>query len=188
MFGVRKDSAWSFVTSSSGGLGLEFVVVEGGMIYLQDPQGTQQPFKYGAAGAGLSAGFKLPKIGKLQIPIKGRGLTGGVAPAAFPNAGKLYVLDSCPSDDLTRDAIRGVCMFAEIGGGLVAGVSGTAMIFGMSPAWLAAFAAAGPVNPLAMMYLENKLLSTATGILVMGGLNVGIQAGGGIGGYVGGLW
>jgi hypothetical protein len=187
MLGVRKESAWSFVTSSSGGLGVEFVVVEGGMIYLQNPQGTQQAFKYGAAGAGLSAGFKLPKIGKLQIPVKGRGLTGGVAPAAFPNAGKLYVLDTCPSDDLTREAIRGVCMFAEIGGGLVAGVSGTAMIFGMSPAWLAATLAVGPANPM-MMYFEQRLIQTATGILVMGGLNVGIQAGGGIGGYLGGLW
>jgi hypothetical protein len=186
MVAVKKESAWSFVTSSSGGVGVEFVVAEGGMIYLQDPKGTPQAFKYGAAGVGLSAGFKLPKIGKLQIPIKGKGLTGNVAPAAFPNAGKLFVLDGCPGDDLTRDAIQGVCLFVEIGGGLVAGVSGTAMIFGMSPAWLAAMVAAS-TSPL-MMYFEYRLMETATGILVMGGLNVGIQAGGGVGGYVGGLW
>jgi hypothetical protein len=187
MVSIVKPSAWQFVTSSSGGLGVEFVVVEGGMIYLQDPSGKNVSFLYGAAGAGLSAGFKLPKIGKLQINVKGKAVGGAVAPAAFPNMGKLYVLDTCPTDDLTQDAIRGVCLFAEIGGGLVAGVSGTAMIFGMSPTWLAAIAASGPMAPLTA-YFDYKLLQSATGILVMGGLNVGVQAGGGIGGFLGGLW
>ena len=184
MIGIRKDSAWSFVTSSSGGVGIEFVVAEGGMIYLEDTKKQTQAFKYGAAGVGLSAGIKFPKIGKLQIPIRGKGLTGSVAPAAFPNGGKLYVTDACPGDDLSREAIRGVCMFVEVAGGLVGGVSGTAMIFGMSPYWLAAAAAAGPMAS----YFEYRMMQTATGILVMGGINVGIQAGGGIGGYVGGLW
>ena len=55
MLEVKKESAWQFVTSSSGGVGVEFVVAEGGMIYLQDPSGKQQAFKYGAAGAGLGA-------------------------------------------------------------------------------------------------------------------------------------
>lgn len=191
MVAIVGPSAWSFVTSSSGGIGVEFVVAEGGMIYLTDPKGTAVAFKYGAAGAGLSVGFKLPKIGKIAIPIKGKSVGGVVAPAAFPNAGKLYVLDTCPNSDFTREDITGVCMFGEVGAGLIVGVSGTAMVFGMSPAWAAAVAAAaasGPLGQAALPYLDMKMMNTATGILVMGGVNAGIQGGAGIGVFVGGLW
>ena len=65
----KKMSAWKFVTSSSGGLGIEFFAAEGGKIYLDDPTGSLKTFDYGVVGLGLSEGFKLPKIGKLQIPI-----------------------------------------------------------------------------------------------------------------------
>ncbi|HEY1412419.1 MAG TPA: hypothetical protein VGF36_09765, partial [Rhodopila sp.] len=113
MLTVTKRSAWTFVTSSSGGLGVEFVMGEGGTLYLRNPNGASVPFRYGALGVGLAAGFKLPKIGKLEVNIKGKSVAGLIAPAAFPNAGTLYVLDTCRSNDLTQADIRGGCLFVE---------------------------------------------------------------------------
>ena len=78
---LKNESAWQFVTSSTGGIGVEFVAAEGGKIYLQNPQGQAVTFYYGAAGAGLAAGLKLPKIGKLEVKVKGKGVVGSIAPA-----------------------------------------------------------------------------------------------------------
>ena len=36
---IKRENAWQFVTSSSGGIGVEFVVAEGGKIWLTDPAG-----------------------------------------------------------------------------------------------------------------------------------------------------
>ena len=187
---VKKDSAWEFVTSSTGGLGVEFVAAEGGAIYLKDPAGTQHVYRYGAAGAGLSAGLKIPKFGKINIPkVKGKSVGGVAAPAAFPNTGKIYILESFAGDELAESDFRGVCAFVEAGGGLVGGGSATAMIFGMSPLWLAAYMAS--VNPMflaASPFIGSKLFSTAKGILLTAGLNVGVQAGGGIAAFIGGIY
>jgi len=184
MLTVVKPSAWTFKTSSSGGIGVEFVSAEGGVLYFKDPQGTTVSFGYGAAGAGLAAGFKLPKIGKLAVNVSGKSVVGAVAPAAFPNAGKLYVLDTCPDSDLTVSDIRGVCLFGEIGGGLVVGGSATAMVLGMNPGWLYALA----LDPMLAPVLEFQMLQSATAILLMSGMNAGVQAGGGGGLILGGIW
>lgn len=184
MLTVTKRSAWTFVTSSSGGLGVEFVMGEGGALYLRNPKGASVTFRYGALGVGVAAGFKLPKIGKLELNIKNKSVVGGVAPAAFPNAGILYVLDTCKGDDLTQSDIRGGCLFVEVGGGLIAGVSATAMLLGLAPAWLLAAAAA----PEFAFVIDANLLQSASGVLVMAGVNLGLQAGAGAGAFVGGLW
>ncbi|HXI59993.1 MAG TPA: hypothetical protein VNO55_28190 [Polyangia bacterium] len=181
---IKKESAWSFITSSSGGVGVEFVNAEGGKIWLQDPEGRTVSYYYGGAGMGVSAGIKLPKIGKIQLKVRGKGIGAIAAPASFPNTGKLYVLESCENQELVRSDIQGVCMFVEAAGGIVGGGFGTAMIFGMNPVWLAAAIALGPCGTIA----GEKLLRSATGILLMAGLTTGIQAGGGIGAFLGGLY
>jgi hypothetical protein len=177
---VKKPSAWQFVTSSSGGLGVEFVAAEGGRIYFQDPDGASCYFTYGAAGVGLSAGLKLPKIGKLEL--KGKSIGGAIAPASFPNAGKMYILESFGGDELKRSDISGVCMLAEVGGGIVAGGSATAMLLGMNPIWLA-----GLVGPFTI-YADSMLIQSATAVLVMAGVNVGLTAGAGAAVFLGGLF
>jgi len=68
---IKKESAWQYQTSSSGALGLEFFAVEQGRIYMKDPQAANASFLYKSGGAGLAYGFRLPKIGKVNIPIKG---------------------------------------------------------------------------------------------------------------------
>jgi hypothetical protein len=184
MLTIKHESAWKFQTSSSGGIGVEFVAAEGGSIVFKDPSGAIVSFPYGAAGAGLTAGFKLPKIGKLALNVKGKSVGGVLAPSFFPNTGTLYVLDSFDAEDFKRSDITGVCMFAEVGGGVIVGGSATAMIVGMNPMWLAATL----VTPMLMPIIEDQLLESATGLLLMAGLNAGIQAGAGLAAFLGGLF
>jgi hypothetical protein len=189
MITIKKPSAWQFVTSSAGGLGVEFVAAEGGALYFQDPRGKADSFYYGSAGLGLGVGLKLPKIGKLQI--RGKSFGAALAPAAFPNAGKLYILDTFKGDELKESDIQGVCMFLEVGGGVLVGASAMAMLLGMSPAWLAGALSAAPLTPtlpLLSLYVWHQLINTATGLLIMGGLNAGIQAGAGGAIFLGGLY
>ena len=106
-----------------------------------------------------------------------------MVPAAFPSAGILYVLDTCKGNDLTQSDIRGGRLFVEIGGGPVTGISATAILLGLAPAWLLAVAA----SEFAVA-IDANLLRSASGVLVMGGVNLGPQAGAGAEAFVGGLW
>jgi len=182
---IKDESAWEFKTSGAGGLGLGIVVAEGGILFFKDPGGQNMTFRYGAAGVGYSIGLKLPKIGKLQL--KGRGAGAAAAPPSFYNVGKLYILDSFKGNELTKEDIRGVCAFVQLGAGVVAGGSDTALLVGMNPVFLAASIGALPV-PLAMVFFQSQLVKSATGLLMMRGLNVGVQAGFGSGIYLGGLY
>jgi hypothetical protein len=182
MLGIKKESAWTFVTSSTGGIGVEFVAVEGGALFFQDPSGAPDTFYYGAAGAGLSFGLKLPKIGKIQIKNKSVGAV--IAPNSFPNMGKLYILETFDGDELAESDIEGVCMFVEIGGGLIVGGSATAMILGMNPLWLPTIVLPPPMSTVG----QQMLIKSATGLLVMAGVTAGVQAGGGIGAFIGGIY
>ncbi len=188
MLFIKKESAWKFNTSSTAGIGVEFVVAEGGSIFLKDPSGNDAVFRYGGAGAGLSFGFKLPKFGKIDFKFLGKTVGGAIAPAAFPNTGILYVLDSFKGDELTRSDITGVCIFAEAGLGFFAGVSGTVMLLGMDPILLAAAVAASGVNPALGAYVDDRLLQSSKAVLLMAGLNVGLIAGGGAAALLGGLF
>jgi hypothetical protein len=184
MLTIKKKSGWSYDTNSSGGLGLEFVAVEGGSIYMKDPDGRATTFHYGAVGAGYTLGLKLPKIGKLKIKDKSVG--GVVGPSAFPSTGVMYILDSFAGEELVRGDITGVCMFAEIGGGLGGGGYALAMLMGMNPVWLGVAVATAPFLPLSS-FSYTKLAQSATALILIAGTNVGLQAGGGVAGFIGGL-
>jgi hypothetical protein len=106
-----------------------------------------------------------------------------VAPGNFKNWGELYILDTFAGEELTQADIRGLCLFIEVGAGIGLGVSATAMVVGMDPVWLPALA-----MPMAELLVEYELLQSATGLLVMGGVNAGVQAGWGAGAFLGGLW
>jgi hypothetical protein len=84
---------------------------------------------------------------------------------------------------LTKDDIQGLCMYTEIGGGLIAGASGTAMFVGLNPVYLALMAAPG-----AQFFAQQLFINSSKGLITMAGVNVGIQAGGGVSaclGYLG---
>ena len=65
---IRKISAWQFITFGSGGLSVGVLAGGGGQMILKAPSGTDQTFTYGGVGEGLSAGLKIPKLGKIQVP------------------------------------------------------------------------------------------------------------------------
>jgi hypothetical protein len=170
---VTKESAWQFVTFGSGGVGLGYFAAGGGQVVLKSPSGTDSTFTYGGAGVGLSAGLKIPKLGKVQINTKKGGLTGSVGPMQMPSTGKVFLTDNA-SGELSESDIRGVCAFTEAGGGLLAGASGVAMYVGMNP-FLMAIPVVGP----------QLFINSAKGIILMAGANIGIQAQVGISGCVG---
>lgn len=182
---IKKESEWKFVTSSTGGLGVEFIAAEGGIIYMTDPSGSPVSFKYGAAGVGITYGFKLPKIGKVDVKVLGKTVGAAAAPSFFPNTGVMYVLDSFDGDELERSDITGVCQFVEVGAAMFVGGSATAMLVGMSPIWLAGIAM-GPASPFYYPSVY-KLVSSATGVLLMAGINASIMAGVGGAAFLGGL-
>jgi len=184
-------SQWKYVTASSGGLNILFAAGSGGSITLQDPQGKSESFRYGGLGAGIGFGARLPRLGKVNIAIRGKSVGGAGALEAFPSTGQVFVSDAIANRDLTRDDITGVCVFMEVSAGLIAGGSASAMLFGLDPKLLAismavsATPAGAVLGPLVM---QRQLLQSAKGALVMAGVNAGVQAGGSGAIYLGGLF
>ena len=82
--------------------------------------------------------------------------------------------------------ISPVCMFAEIGAGFGAGGYALAMLVGMDPVWLGVSVATAPFLPLSS-FSYTKLAQSATALILIAGTNVGVQAGGGVAGFIGGL-
>lgn len=167
-----RVSRWEFVTSNSGGLTVGFIGGEGGSVTLKEP-GTKRDIKfiYGALGACVGVGVKLPKLGRVTLP----GVTG--SSELFTSGGLVTMSPFFTGRELRVDDIEGGCSFVEIGGGAAWGGAGYALTFGMNAATLAV----GLTNPAMLQYA----LSTARGYLLFAGVNFGLQAGIGAGSYVG---
>ena len=184
---IRKKSAWTFNTSGTGGIGIEFVAASGGTVVLDDPKGTTRNFRYAAGGVGVSAGIrKIPKIGKLDTrKLDPRGLSdhygGNVAPKSFWNHGVVYVMDGCRADELVAEDFHGICIVIDAGAGLILGYSGSLMLVGVSALALAARA----TIPLADI-LGPPLAPKA--MILSRGWNVGPQASAGITAQLGYIW
>lgn len=162
---IKKKSSWEFDTFGSGGVSVGYVAANGGTVRLKDPQGIIHSFYYGGIGAGISAGLKLPKIGKVQVRTKKGPLTGSIGPAPFPSKGSLFITNDFSGDELEKSNLRGLCAFVDIGAGIIVGYSGVALLLNLSPWWLSGIPATIPL-----------LLGSADAVLLMRGPNVGIQA------------
>ena len=175
-----RPSAWTFVTSGTGGVNVDIFAATGGAIDLLNPAGKPQNFHFGSAGVGAGVGIKLPKIGKLEIrPEKlGKAIGGVIAPKAFPNAGTIYMTSFFAGRELTPADFRGVCIVIDGGAGLLVGYSGTLMLLSIYPERFA-LQIASPIMSLLVGQAEPKA------ILLTRGLNVGVQAGAGITGTIG---
>jgi hypothetical protein len=101
-----------------------------------------------------------------------------VAPKVFPNAGTLYMTPFFSGRELKAGDLRGVCLVFDGGAGLLVGYSGTLMMLGIDPAPLAA-EISSPMMGLLLGQAEPNA------ILVTRGLNIGVQAGGGVSGTMG---
>lgn len=171
-------SGWSYETGATGGLGVAFVAGSGGALYLNPPGGGQETFYFGALGAGWSFGFKIPKLPKVQL--RGKSIAGAGSIKQFPSGGLIWRRESL-GKELTKSDIQGGVVFVEGAIGLGVGASGDAMLFGINPAALMGGLATLTVAPQVL----TGALMTAKGAMTFGGVNVGLQAGGGIAGLVG---
>jgi len=168
-----RKSKWEFNTSNGAGLSVGVVGAEGGSVTLKDPHGKPVVFYYGAVGAGLSFGVKLPKLGKIKLP----GLAGSTED--FPSGGVLYISPMFTREELTVDDINGGCMFLEVGGGIAWGGAAYSMACGMNQAAM--------LSGIAQPGLLAHALNTATGYMVFAGANYGLQAGIGVTQFVGAM-
>ncbi|SDB02317.1 hypothetical protein [Pseudomonas sp. NFACC13-1] len=186
-----NESRWQYQTASGGGLTVVMVAGSGGSIILRSPQGEDVSYRYGGVGVGAGFGARLPRFGKINIQIKGKGVSAAGAAEAFPSTGKVFVNDALAARDLTSDNITGPCMYTEVGVGLGIGGSATALLFGLDPKLLALSMAlnSNPATSLIASTLVNqRLAKSAKGALVMAGINAGLQAGGGGAIYIGYLF
>lgn len=186
-----NESKWLYQTASGGGLTVALVAGSGGSIILRSPQGKDVSYRYGGLGVGAGFGARLPRFDKVNIQVKGKSVGGAGAAEAFPSTGKVFVSDALRSSDLTEDDITGPCMYTEVGAGLVVGGSATALLFGLDPKLLAMAVAlnSSPVTSIiASSRVNEQLMRSAKGALVMAGMNAGVQAGGGAAIYMGYLF
>ncbi|ALI08336.1 MULTISPECIES: hypothetical protein [Pseudomonas] len=186
-----NESRWQYQTASGGGLTVVMVAGSGGSIILRSPEGEDISYRYGGVGVGAGFGARLPRFGKINIQIKGKGVAAAGAAEAFPSTGKVFVSDALVARDLTSDDITGPCMYTEVGVGLGIGGSATALLFGLDPKLLALSMAlnSNPATSLIASTLVNqRLAKSAKGAVVMAGINAGLQAGGGAAIYIGYLF
>ncbi|MGC5703620.1 hypothetical protein J4P02_25830 [Pseudomonas sp. NFXW11] len=186
-----NESRWQYQTASGGGMTVALVAGSGGSIILRSPQGQDVSYRYGGLGVGVGFGARLPRFGKVNFQIKGKSVAAAGAAEAFPSTGKVFVSDALVNRDLSSDDITGPCMYTEVAAGLVVGGSATALLFGLDPKLLA-LAVALNSNPatslIASSTVNQKLVQSAKGAVVMAGMNAGVQAGGGVGIFMGYLF
>lgn len=184
-----NESRWRYVTASGGGMTVAFLAGSGGSITLLSPEGENVSFRYGGVGGRIGLGMRLPRFGKVNLNVKGKSVGGAGALEALPSTGTVLVADGLVGRDLSRRLHR-ACMYVELGAGVIAGGSGTAILFGLDPKLLAAvaLASASPLTAALGASMSRQLLQSFRGALLMAGVNVGAQFGGGAAAYLGALF
>lgn len=110
-----STSDWEYETASSGGLTVMFAAASGGMLTLKDPTGALHQYRYGSAGVG--AGARLPRYGKVNLQVRGKSVGAAGATEDFYARGKVLVADSIAARGLNREDFKGACVFIEGGAG-----------------------------------------------------------------------
>jgi hypothetical protein len=122
---MKVFSDWKFETSGTGSLGAGFVSASGGMVKLKSPEGVFVDFDYIGAGFGTSLGARfLPEVYK-YLP------NGSFASTDFTSKGVVIKMPACRAQELSKDDFLGPCIFADAGGGLIAGVGATLLFAGL---------------------------------------------------------
>ncbi len=151
-----------------------------------DPSNKPQTFYYGGLGAGASLfSLRLPKIGKIELNAFGRGATGNLAPLPWWNMGKLFMTSNFRGAELTRQDIKGGCLFVEVNVGVIQGISATGMLLGYDQAKLLAFTSTLMMYSVDILMQMNNAGLAPKAFLAMGGRNVGLQGGASSAGYFG---
>ncbi|WP_322045256.1 hypothetical protein [Paraburkholderia sp. J67] len=166
-----RKSSWTFDTSSGGGTGFGALLMSGGLIVLDDPEGNRQKFKYGGLGMGLSV--PLPKLlhRKLTLPkitFRGQEIAGTGSTTDFPSQGVIYETAACHGG-LTPRKLDGGVIYFDGSAGLLYGKGVTVMLCGIDPELLEIGIMMRPVMTLAV--------NTASAVIVFRGVNEGLQEG-----------
>jgi len=162
---VKKQSAWQFDTSSTVGLSAGLVAGGAGALYLKDPRGQDVTIHYVGVGAALGFGLDTPgNVGN------------SIAPASFPNAGTVLILESFADNELSRSDLTGPCSVLEVSGAFFVGGSASVLLLGMS--YLRA-----PIDRLAFFggFLTQLVIDelwevSASAMIVLGGATVSVGA------------
>ncbi|MBN3723258.1 hypothetical protein [Burkholderia sp. Ac-20379] len=178
-----RRSQWEYQTGSTFGASVEFVVGSGGEILLKNPTGTVQRFWYGGLGLGLGAGVKLPKIRLPKLSISGKAISGSGSAEAFPSTGWVYMTSAFSGNELERSDLQGGAVYLDGSAELIlGGGSGSVMLLGINAALLSLALSQVAINP----FMLEQVMQHAKALLVMVGVNAGLNAGGmGFGGGVG---
>ncbi len=114
---VLRRSGWEFVTSGSGGVSIDILAIEGGVVDLRDTASVVQRFRFGGVGAGLSTpGIRVPRLGSsLGRLLSHRAVNGSGSITTLYNQGGVYKTGLMGERELTRGDIAGACMIVELG-------------------------------------------------------------------------
>ncbi len=199
MIHLKRRSKWAFNTSSGAGTGVEMVVASTTDLILTSPQGVD--FTYHLVSGGIGVSFGNPVVFN-------------VSTQQLFSKGVIWMLDTCPGSDLTKEDFEGYCVVTE--GSAAAGGGGAVdlVLFGIKeikniPAGLIESGMGGPVTNALFEIPRGsyfgiagasgatrpdddkpliRLDSGARGIILSLSANVGFQLTLGLAGSVGWIW
>ena len=180
-------SKWTFSTSGGGGLSIDVVAASGGTLEFNDPNRQPVRFHFGALGAGLGFGVKIPKLGGLIGKLlSSRSVSGSGSTFAMRNEGVIFQTDVTRGRELTRGDFTGVCVIGEIGGSTpLYGLSGTVYLFNINKLTLALMLTNSSIASTQMALGLIPPLTPSAVLLADGdtrGLGLGVA------GYLGYVW
>lgn len=179
---LKISTAWEYKSAGSTSMSVGMAGISGGQIVLEESSTKiHHSFNYGGYGPAIGWGFKIPRLGKIEIPTP-RGPVNATDSHPYPSNGVVFAKENLPGGDLTLSDIKGLCLFIEAGGGVIRGGSATALCIGLDP-WLLPITTTIVFNPIAISILINSM----KGVIYMAGRNEGIQGGVSGGGFLGWL-
>ena len=176
-----RASAWKYGTAAGGGLAFGLLAGSGGSSTLISPAGEYVVLRYAGGGLGSrcrrQTGAARPRH-QSDPQDQGRSTSGTGASEDFTSRGLIFIADSIAGRDLTISDFRGPCVYVELSTGLIAGGSGTGMLFGLDPTLFALVGAVGATTvrgggyPTAKLWwdLVTRLFASARGLFVSVGV------------------
>ncbi|WP_454872077.1 hypothetical protein [Paraburkholderia xenovorans] len=179
--GHFRVSEWSFDTSASVSLSIGAAAASGGLISLKDPYGRIHHLHYGGLGGGFSIGARLTEIAVPDTLARNYDLSGTGSSTSFFSVGRVFMTAAFKRHELSLADLQGVALYVEAGGALIAAAGFTVMFLGVDPIFLEA----AVIAPMFSARSVDFAINFAPAVLIMGGLAMGPQVGGGFSGLVG---
>ena len=117
MFKIRNQSKWSYDTSEGNAVSVKFVSAESGRLILKSPANAQTTFNYTFAGGSFSVGPSVSLSHSTQESF---------------STGTIYISSTFAGAELAASDLVGFCVTQEISLGAALGGSITGMLMGIS--------------------------------------------------------